>query len=127
MNIIVDTHILLWTLYNPEKLSPKSLKLIKNDLNIKYVSLASIWEIEIKHSIGKLEFKSADVLAHAQMSGFKILNIEAEHIYALEYLEKIHNDPFDRLLMCQARAEQFSLLTDDSKIQQYNKDYVIMN
>ncbi len=127
MDILIDTHILLWALYKTEKLSKNTVDLLSNDDNLKYVSLASIWEIEIKHSLGKLEFDSSLVLKDTEQSGFKILEIKKEHIFELKNLEHIHNDPFDRLLLSQAFAEKMNFITSDSKIEQYKKDFILMN
>lgn len=127
MNILIDTHILLWALYKAEKLSSNTVKLLSDENNLKYISLVSIWEIEIKSSIGKLEYNSAEVLRDAEAAGFKILDIKKEHIFGLNNLAKIHNDPFDRLLISQAEEESFKLITNDSKIRQYDKSFVVMN
>ena len=127
MYILIDTHILLWSLYNTDKLSENTKRLLEDDNVIKYISLASIWEIEIKHSIGKLDFKGSDVLSDAESGGYKILDIKKEHIYKLSSLELIHRDPFDRLIICQAESEHLHLITSDEKIKEYKKDFVIMN
>ena len=127
MNILIDTHILLWALYKSEKLSSNTIELLNDENNLKYISLVSIWEIEIKNSIGKLEYNSSDVLKDAESAGFKVLDIKKTHIFGLETLEHIHNDPFDRLLISQADVEGFKFITNDSKIVKYNKEYIIMN
>lgn len=127
MNILIDTHILLWALYSSNKLSQNTKDLLTNDDYIKYISLTSIWEIEIKHCLGKLEYEACEVLKDAEEAGYKVLSIKKEHIFELGKLEYIHNDPFDRLLICQAKSENMNFITNDSKIKQYNKDFVIMN
>lgn len=127
MNILIDTHILLWSLYKTEKLSSRTISLLSNDDNLKYISLASVWEIEIKNSIGKLDYDASEVLKDAEEAGFKVLDIKKKHIFGLHNLERIHNDPFDRLLISQAETEELSFITSDSKIKQYGKDFVIMN
>lgn len=127
MNILIDTHILLWALYKKTELSETAQKLITEKDSIVYVSLASIWEIEIKHSIGKLNVFAFEVLKDSKEANFKILSIKSEHILGLEELEYIHRDPFDRLLISQAQTEGMKLLTSDSKIEKYNKDFIIMN
>jgi PIN domain nuclease of toxin-antitoxin system len=128
MNILMDTHIALWSMYNDEKLSETSRKYISDIKNVVFVSLASAWEVEIKHSIGKLDVPSDVFLNDCEAMGFCLLPIRKEHITALKNIDAPtdgHKDPFDRLLLAQAESENFEFLTEDSKILGYSSNHII--
>lgn len=117
---IIDTHTLLWYLHNSTEL-PESDKNIINNENIIYTSIASLWEIAIKHSIGKLDLDvSISQIENLCKEKFiTILPIKAKHLDELEYLPNFHNDPFDRLIICQAITENLTIITRDSIIPNY--------
>ncbi len=118
MKFILDTHILLWWLADDKKLSLQIREIITDPKNIIYVSSINIWEIEIKKSLGKLQAPEIDseIIAKCQ---FEELPIYIKHVSALKSLPNYHNDPFDRLLICQSIVEKAQLLTDDSLIAKY--------
>jgi PIN domain nuclease of toxin-antitoxin system len=122
MKLLLDTHAFLWFMKG-ENLSQKaqdSFLDIDNDL---YLSAASYWEICIKHSLGKLDLdKNWNEIFDREMllNGIKWLPIEKEHSQGIIELPMIHRDPFDRLLIAQAYAEDMILLTADSNIKQYD-------
>lgn len=118
---IIDTHALLWYLRNSDDLSETAHKIIDTEEQI-FTSVASLWEIAIKHSIGKLhlEFSISQIENLCKEKEITILPIKAIHLDELEHLPKIHNDPFDRLIICQARTENLSIITRDSIIPQYD-------
>ncbi len=118
MNIILDTHTFIWWNENPAKLSKPARETIENKDNIIYISTVVIWEIIVKMMLGKLE-APPDPLAVALSEGFIPLPITGEHALALKTLESYHNDPFDRLLIAQAKHEDFILLTHDKMILKY--------
>jgi PIN domain nuclease of toxin-antitoxin system len=123
MRILIDTHLLLWALSAPRKLSTKARQLIeKSDV---YVSAASIWEISIKAELGKLAMKSSDVLAAVEPAGFVLLPITGEHAVQVAHLPMHHRDPFDRLLIAQAQSEPMRLLSNDEVLHAYG-DFVII-
>lgn len=123
MRILIDTHLLLWALSAPRKLSTKARQLIeKSDV---YVSAASIWEITIKAALGKLAMKSSDVLAAVEPAGFVLLPITGEHAVQVAHLPMHHRDPFDRLLIAQAQSEPMRLLSNDEVLHAYG-DFVII-
>lgn len=123
MQILIDTHLLLWALSTPRKLSSKARQLIeKSDV---YVSAASIWEISIKTALGKLAMKSSDVLAAVEPAGFSLLPITGEHAVQAAQLPMHHRDPFDRLLVAQALSEPMRLLSNDEILHAYG-DFVII-
>jgi len=117
MRVLLDTHLLLWALGSPSKLSKKARQRI--DSSEVYVSAASIWEISIKHALGKLEANPAEVLAGIEPAGFSHLPILGEHAAKVVMLPPIHKDPFDRLLVAQAGIEPMILLTDDEVLSGY--------
>ena len=116
---IIDTHILLWMLSEPEKLSANARKILQADSL--YLSMASLWEIAIKQSNGKLDlpFSPEELYAICIERDIQIKQILPSHLGRLKDLPKIHNDPFDRLIICQSLAENIPILTHDSKIPLY--------
>lgn len=119
MKYLLDTHILLWALSSPQKLSPQVRRILECRGNTVFVSTGSLWEIIIKKSLGKLHAPK-NLLEYIQKQDFEILDILPEHIFTIEKLPLLHKDPFDRLLIAQAQRERFTLITDDSKIQKYD-------
>lgn len=122
MRLLLDTHAFIWMLEAPEKLSEKVIQAHNDPANTLYLSVASLWEIQIKTAIGKLDM---DVplaqIVREQLQGdrFQLLDIRAEHVLALEDLPRHHGDPFDRLLIGQARVEGLPLVSIDSVFAQY--------
>jgi PIN domain nuclease of toxin-antitoxin system len=121
VRVLLDTHLLLWALSAPSKLSKRARQRI--DSSEVFVSAACIWEVSIKSALGKLEADPAEVLAGVEPAGFNHLNIVAEHAAEVVKLPPIHKDPFDRLLVAQARVEPMILLTDDEVLRGYG-DFV---
>ena len=117
MRILLDTHLFLWSLSSPSKLSAIARKQI--DAAEVFVSAASIWEISIKCSIGKLDANPAEVLAGASVAGFTLLPVTGEHAAKIIELPQIHKDPFDRMLIAQATVEPMILLTNDQLLGAY--------
>lgn len=121
MNVLLDTHALLWFLNGSKELSAKARKTIETEDKRKFVSIASIWEIAIKISLGKLNFEPglANLDALIFENGFEILPITIEHTLVVSSLEFIHRDPFDRILIAQAHFEKCTILTRDENISKY--------
>ncbi len=121
MKFLLDTHILLWAVGSPEKLSQQAKSIIEETENELFFSAASLWEISIKTGLGRPDFKvDARVLRRALIdNGYQELNITGLHSVSVEDLPAIHKDPFDRILLSQATAEGFTLLTSDKTIAQY--------
>lgn len=129
MHFLVDTHILLWALYSPEKL-PEDIRIILegNGTHIEY-SIVSLWEIEIKHGKFPTQFDFTGEVTHedAQSAGLHMMKLEPYHISNLERLnkpKKKHKDPFDRMLMAQAKYENVYLLTHDKRLTDYGEECV---
>ncbi len=127
MRILLDTHILLWSLADSKELSKKARKYISESDNV-FVSVASLWEIAIKTSLGKLEIGvEADELNQIIIdSGFEILTINAEHIAPLHSLPSHHRDPFDRILISQSIVEPLRLITHDQQLSLYGSSIVLV-
>jgi PIN domain nuclease of toxin-antitoxin system len=121
MRLLLDTHLLLWALASPEKLSKRARQRIES--SDVYASAASIWEISIKSALGKLEADPDEILAAVEPAGFNHLSIVGGHAAKVAELPPIHKDPFDRLLVAQARFEPIILLTDDQVLGGYG-DFV---
>ena len=126
MKIVLDTHILLWTIGNSSKLSTRVVEHITNKENRVLVSAISLWEIALKFSIGKLElnFSPDDILTYCQEIGIELIPLEP--LDALGFLKlpikKEHKDPFDRMLIYQCIKGGFTLVSRDDKMRFYEKD-----
>ena len=128
MNLLLDTHTFIWLDSAPEKLSKTALDFCKNKNNTLYLSAVSVWEMQIKHQLGKLDFKIAMaemIQTQQQENDLKILDIRLKHIYQLKNLAPHHNDPFDRLLLSQSSIEDMSLISADSKFSRYDNALII--
>ena len=119
MNIIIDTHIFLWAISEPEKLSPFKIDILKTPTNTIFVSSITFIEIMIKVSIGKLKI-DFDPIEIAQKSGFQILDFSAKDSLALKDMPFYHKDPFDRMLISQAINRDYYLMSEDSKFKNYD-------
>ena len=122
MKLLLDTHVFLWWVNDAPKLSESARAAISDPNNTCYLSIASCWEMAIKSSLGKLKLKNPVerfVSEQMQMNGFLMLNIELRHIAKIEALEFHHRDPFDRLLLTQAKTEKMTLVTVDSALLAY--------
>ena len=117
MRVLIDTHLLLWALASPGKLSSKTRRRIES--SEVFASAASIWEISIKSALGKLQANPAEVLSGIEPAGFDHLPISGEHAAKVVELPHVHKDPFDRLLVAQALVEKMILLTDDDALGGY--------
>ena len=122
MKYLLDSHAVIWYFEDSQKLPQKTVELIDNSEIGVYISSASLWEIAIKMGLGKLDIKFSfdELLVAVEASDFDILQIENEYLKHLSDLPQIHKDPFDRLLIATALAENLTLITTDENIQQYN-------
>ena len=123
MNILIDTHIFLWALTNPDMLTAEQKKALQYPHNHIYVSAMSITEIIIKASIGKLDV-NFDPVAIAKQSGLNLLDYRAEDALFLQKLPLHHKDPFDRMLIAQAKANDMTIMTNDSLFRLYDCELV---
>ena len=132
MRLLLDTHILLWALLDDPKLSKSARELLENEENIICYSILSLWEIELKRlqRPEQMNFNAQTIRDYAHASGYCLLNLREKHIFMLYTLQysvnaKPHKDPFDRLLICQAKSENMSLLTHDALLKNYNELCVV--
>ncbi|MFZ0746505.1 MAG: type II toxin-antitoxin system VapC family toxin [Terracidiphilus sp.] len=121
MNYLLDTHILLWILVDPDKVPEAIRRVVEDTGNRVWFSAASIWEIAIKHSLAKGDFtvEPATIWKAARETGLEELAVTAEHSVGVDALLWLHRDPFDRLLVAQARAAGMKLLSVDPQVNAY--------
>jgi PIN domain nuclease of toxin-antitoxin system len=121
MKFLLDTHLLLWAAGQPERLSKPARELIENPDNALYFSAASIWEIAIKSSLGREDFKADARLIRRGLidNGYQEIAISSEHAAGVQALPLFHKDPFDRLLIAQSLSEGMPLVTVDPLLSQY--------
>ena len=121
MKLLLDTHVLLWWLRDDRRLSQRARTVIADSRVTVLVSLASGWELSIKCRLGKIAESGARAMREAEEQGFQILGLTADHLAALEELPRIHGhgDPFDQLLLAQARVEDAALMTGDKSLPGY--------
>lgn len=123
MNLLLDTHMLLWAASDPQKISAKGRNLLLAVENQLFFSTASLWEISIKNGLERPDFKvdPRRLWRMLQASGYRELTVSAEHAIAVNDLPPLHKDPFDRILVAQARVEGFLLLTADKLVAKYGE------
>ena len=132
MKILLDTHILLWTITNDFKLSQQARKLIENPANEIYYSIISVWEVQLKHLVHPeaMPVDGAIFANYCKASGFLSLPVREQHIFSLSKLKRDatappHKDPFDKLLICQALEENMLFITHDSLLTGYGLPCII--
>ncbi len=124
MRLLLDTHIALWSIAAPAQLPARARALIDDSENDLFVSVVSLWEIAIKHAlghrrVGRMPVSASAAFGQFTLAGFALLEITARHALAVEELPALHGDPFDRMLIAQARAEPMRLLSADAKMSGY--------
>lgn len=131
MRFLLDTHIILWMLENNAKLPQEARKVIEDENNQIYYSTASVWEIAIKHMArpDKMRIGGRDFSEKCMSSGLEMLPVYDRHVYGLETLARLddappHNDPFDRIMLAQAKVDGLKFITHDSLIPFYNEECV---
>lgn len=120
MRYLLDTHIFLWSLNNHSKLKDSVRKILVDPKNLIFVSVVSTWEVSIKlktHPGFKLKTSIKEAF---EISGFEILPVSFEHALGVQKLSLHHKDPFDRMLIAQAKVEKLTLITHDKKIWKYD-------
>lgn len=119
MNLLVDTHALLWWLGDSPRLGSEARSAITEPGNAVHVSAATVWEISIKSALGKLDVAEADLLTELAKSHLSPLSISGSHAWAAGRLPRHHEDPFDRMLVAQAMAESLTIVTHDRRFAGY--------
>ena len=127
MNLLLDTHIFIWWEIALKNLSARKIQMLQDKSNTLFISLASVWEMQLKIQNGKFSFPKPlpEIIEGQQLiNDLQILAITAEHIYELENLPFHHKDPFDRLLIAQAMVENYTIVTDDSNFSAYSVNLI---
>lgn len=124
MNLMLDTHVLLWWLDDNPALAQKARIAIADGANMVFVSAAVIWEIRIKQTIGRLVLP-ANFRIVLEQQPFHSLPVTADHAHALEDLPFHHRDPFDRILIAQSRTEGFTIVTHDPVFAKYKTQRIM--
>lgn len=133
MNYLADTHILIWAITDNPRLSTKAREIILDKNNVIYYSFANVWEIAIKHSLHKsnITFSAQDFEKLCKLAGYLLLETDCKHAFMVETLKyadtapREHRDPFDRLLLAQAKTENMFFLTHDELIPYYNEPCIV--
>ena len=118
MKLLLDTHALLWALGDPRSLSAKARSRLEDPASLVFVSVVSIWEMEIKRSLGKLDTPE-DLSHQLKQLRFQELPLQIRHAQVLRKLPAHHRDPFDRMLVAQAMADGLTVVTRDRIIPRY--------
>jgi PIN domain nuclease of toxin-antitoxin system len=112
VRLLLDSHVFVWAVFSPEKLGAR-IRSVVEDSDMLYVSTVTLWELAIKYRIGKFVHPPLDLARELRDLGADELNISHEHLVALPGVELPHGDPFDAMLVAQARAEDLALVTAD--------------
>ncbi|RDV14294.1 type II toxin-antitoxin system VapC family toxin [Pontibacter diazotrophicus] len=122
MNLLLDTHAVIWFITEDEHLPASVKELIEDTAHTCFVSIASLWEMGIKHSLGKLDLKAElkEIFELIEQSGLTLLPITTAHILANTALDFHHRDPFDRLIIAQAKTEGLTLVSKDDVFVNYS-------
>ena len=121
MKLLLDTHVLLWVAVGSRRLSNEAKAILEDSGNTPFFSVASLWEIAIKHALRRGDFgvDPSRLRVGLLNNGYVEIAITGEHAVSVGTLPALHKDPFDRMLLAQARAESMVLLTADRKLAKY--------
>lgn len=121
MNLLIDTHALIWFSENDPKLSLTAKAAIESPDNNRFVSMATLWEMAIKLNLGKLSLQIplSQIIPALSANGFELLQIEPDHILKIETLPRIHGDPFDRMLITQALSDGLVIVSKEELFGEY--------
>jgi len=126
--LLLDTHLVLWWLNGDPRLPQAVVERVQAPEAEVFVSQASLWEMAIKVSIGRLQLDVPELERQVPLQGFRWLPISNAHVLAVAGLETdgVHRDPFDRLLVCQSRVEPMLLLTVDNQLRSYGATVIVL-
>ena len=123
MDILLDTSVFIWVVANPKRLSRRARDICFEEENNLYLSVVSAWEIQIKYQIRRLplpETPEKIIQGQIHKHSIEVLPLELGDVFMLSQLRRIHKDPFDRMLVCQAKARKMTILTPDPLIKRYD-------
>ena len=122
-SLLVDTQLLLWAAFEPDRLSPRARALLASRTHALCFSLASVWEVALKTSLGREDFRVDAALLYKALvaEGWAEVPIAPQHLFRVGTLPWVHRDPFDRLLVAQAIEEDLGLMTADATLQGYGR------
>jgi len=128
VNLLLDTHVALWSITDDPKLSKYARELISDPQNTVWISAVNIWEISIKSSLNKkaLPVSGKEALQYFKEAAYQFLPVEPQHAVVVEDLPQHHQDPFDRLLIAQALSEPMRLITHDAKVARYSDTIILI-
>jgi PIN domain nuclease of toxin-antitoxin system len=127
MRLLLDTHVAIWSVLSPGRIPGPVRDIIASSANEVFVSVVVLWEIAIKSAIGRGErmpMTAKDARMEFELAQFRLLPVLAEHAIAVGDLPRIHGDPFDRLMLAQARVSRLRLVTIDGKLADYGDDLI---
>ena len=121
MQLLLDTHLLLWAVVEPERLDVALVGMLEDPLNTPVFSVVSLWELVIKRGLDRPDFQLEPSLLRQALleAGWRELPVQAHHVLAVGQLPPLHRDSFDRLLVAQAQADGLLLITADQQLAQY--------
>lgn len=123
MKLLLDTHVAIWSVNTPKRIPASVRRAIEENRDAVFVSVASIWEIAIKHQIGRNDvppFSGDQAISEFEAAGFTLLDVTAPHAAFVERLPLLHGDPFDRLMLAQSIIEGMQFVTYDRHLSQYD-------
>lgn len=131
VRLLLDTHVALWAFAASPRLTPQARALIADLGNDVYVSAASVWEVAIKHGLkrrgaGAMPISGTEALAYCTQAGYALLPVTPAHAAGVDALPAHHADPFDRILIAQARQEPLRLVTHDAALQRYDPNIIVV-
>ena len=122
MDYILDTHVLLWSMFESSKLSQSAREILVDRKSRRFISISSMWEIAIKNRIGKLQLPCSidDIFSTVEKRGYGLLGINQRHIEIYNTLPLLHRDPFDGIIIASAILQKMTIITTDENIQKYD-------
>jgi len=126
MKYLLDTHVLIWMVSNSKMISQKVATILKNREKKLWFSTVSLWEIAIKSSLGKLQLELSidELVKELILNDIELFTLNIEHVKNVQTLPFHHRDPFDRMLISQAKSEQMTILTKDANFSLYEVDVI---
>lgn len=128
MKLLLDTHVLLWAAGEPDRLPDSAQSLLLDESNDLFFSSTNIWEIVIKRGLGRDDFRvdPARLRRLLVVNGYGEIAVTSDHALAVEHLPPLHRDPFDRMLLAQARTEGMQLVTVNATLEKYGEGILLV-